>query len=93
MKNVDHQHIEYILRYCDEISETLSRFGNDFDTFASDADFHKSISMSLLQIGEHAKALSNGILLATKTRIPWAGIKGMRDRFAHGYGEMSSKKI
>jgi uncharacterized protein with HEPN domain len=49
--------------------------------------------MSLLQIGEHAKALSGDVLETTKGKIPWTNIKGMRDRFAHGYGEMSSKMI
>ena len=93
MKSVDRQHLEYIVRYCNDISETIERFGDDYDTFTVDQDFYKSISMSLLQIGEHAKSLSEDVLTATKDRIPWRNIKGMRDRFAHGYGEMSSKMI
>ena len=92
MQNSDAQRIEHILDFCEDIQKTLDRFGAEYATFVSDRDFYNSVSMSLLQIGELAKGLSDEIITATP-EIPWSGIKGMRDHFAHGYGEMDSEII
>jgi len=92
MLGPDLQRIEHILDFCGDIESTLDRFGRDFITFQRDRDFYNSISMSLLQIGELAKGLSDETIKAT-SGIPWTLIKGMRDHFAHGYGEMDSEII
>lgn len=92
MQNTDLQRIEHILDYCEDIEGTLLRFGSDYQTFLNDRDFYNSISMSLLQISELANGLSKEFLEAIPD-IPWKNIKGMRDHFAHGYGEMDSEII
>jgi uncharacterized protein with HEPN domain len=93
MRDADKQRFEHIIDYCADIEDSLNRFGRDLDTFNADRDFYNSVSMSLLQIGELAKGLSAEATTATSDTIPWNAIKGMRDHFAHGYGEMDSEII
>ena len=49
--------------------------------------------MEIQQIGELAKDLSSEFISETTDEIPWNQIKGMRNRFAHGYGKMDFEKI
>ena len=46
--------LEHILSYCNEIQTTMLRFGDNLDTFINDIDYRKSVSLSILQIGELA---------------------------------------
>lgn len=89
----DIQILEHILRYCNKIEKTVSRFGKDFDAFRSDADYMDSISMNLLQIGELAGRFSDAYVQATKDMMDWRAIKGMRNLFAHNYGAMDIERI
>ncbi|MGI5874510.1 MAG: DUF86 domain-containing protein [Bacillota bacterium] len=89
----DRHRIEHIRDYCEEIAETIQRYGNSFKTFSQDMDFQKSISFSLLQIGELSGGLSEEFRTATGNEIHWAPIRGMRNMIAHGYGSMSKEII
>jgi hypothetical protein len=51
MTGGDIQHLQHIKTYCEDIAETITRFGGDYDTFAHDKDYFKSVSMSMMQIG------------------------------------------
>lgn len=93
MKNADCQRLEHICDYCEDIKDSLDRFGCRLDAFIVDRDFYNSVSMSLLQIGELVKGLSDEVISTTENDIPWKAIKGMRDHFAHGYGEMDREVI
>ena len=93
MKSSDEQRLEHILDYCQDIEDSLDRFGRDLDVFVADRDFYNSVSMSLLQIGELTKRLAPETMALTGEDISWNAIKGMRDHFAHGYGEMDSEII
>jgi len=93
MKSSDEQRLEHILDYCQDIEDSLDRFGRDLDAFIADRDFYNSVSMSLLQIGELTKRLAPETMELTGEDISWNAIKGMRDHFAHGYGEMDSEII
>jgi len=93
MKSADEQRLDHILDYCCDIEDSLDRFGHDLETFIADRDFYNSVSMSLLQIGELAKRISPETMALTGEDISWSAIKGMRDHFAHGYGEMDSEII
>lgn len=53
------QILAHILEYCVRIEKTVTRFGQDFDTFLSDQDYMDSVSMNLLQIGELAGKFSD----------------------------------
>ena len=59
MKNSDLQRIEHIKSYCEDIAKSVERFGNGFDLFRNDTDYHNSVSMSIMQIGELSIGLSD----------------------------------
>ena len=93
MLSPDLQRIEHIKDYCVEIVQTIVRYGNSFDIFSADLDFQKSISFSLLQIGELSGSLSDSFKDETASLVPWRSIKGMRNLFAHDYGSMSREIV
>ena len=86
---------EKILRYCKQISETHKEFNNDKNLFLDTERgfiYQNAVSMPLQQIGELAKSYSDEFI-KSNSGIPWKEIKGMRDYFAHDYGEMNRKEI
>ena len=85
--------LKHMLKYCDEINKTLERFGADIEIFKTDSDYRDSISMKIFQIGELANHLTDEYLEETKNEMNWNAIRGMRNRFAHGYGKMDLNKI
>jgi uncharacterized protein with HEPN domain len=93
MDRADLERLLKIIRYCIKISSTIERFGNSFEVFEENYDFFQSVSMSLQQIGELASTLSNSFKDSTRERISWGMIRGMRNRFAHGYDQMNKKQI
>ena len=93
MKESDLQRIEHIADYCIDIKETIERFGFDYDKFLADKDYFKSVSMSIMQIGELSSGLSNGFKESTRTKIQWGLIKSMRNMFAHTYAKMDKEVI
>jgi len=93
MDKKDIQRIRHIKEYCEEINETVHRYGNDYGVFENDKDFYKSIAMSLFQIGELTVNLSEEFKETTKEQIPWSAIRGLRNIFAHDYGRINKKFI
>ena len=85
----DLQRLAHIRDYCNEIQKTIDRYGNSFDIFDSDPDYQRSVSFSILQIGELSGGLSQEFRQATTNRIQWGPMKGMRNLVAHNYGSMS----
>ena len=84
-----------ILAYCKEIQKTHIFFQDSKEFFFDHEDGHvyrNSITMSILQIGELAKNLSDEFL-KNYPDIPWRQIKGMRDIFAHHYGSVDFKFV
>ncbi|HEY5583718.1 MAG TPA: HepT-like ribonuclease domain-containing protein [Ruminiclostridium sp.] len=80
--------IKHMANYCNEIQETVNRFGKTFEAFESDFVYRNACTMCILQVGELAGKLSEEFKLAYP-EIPWKNIKGMRNVFAHNYGNMS----
>ncbi|MCL2828503.1 MAG: DUF86 domain-containing protein [Oscillospiraceae bacterium] len=89
MNERDLTRIRYIKEYCDDITATIARCGNDEQKFRSDRDYYNSVSMSLMQIGELSKSLSPEFIKETENQIPWHKVRGMRNWFAHSYQKMS----
>ncbi len=89
MLSPDLQRIRHIRDYCVEIEKTIRRYGPDFAVFDRDADYQRSISFCILQIGELGSRLSPEYREATAGRVQWGPIKGMRNLVAHSYGSMS----
>ena len=85
--------LKHMLKYCNEIEKTINRFGNEIENFKKDNDYKDSLSMKIFQIGELVNHLTDEYLEMTKNEINWNAIRGMRNRFAHGYGKMDSDKI
>lgn len=89
MLSPDLQRIQHIRDYCLEIEKTIRRYGKSFSVFDCDADYQRSISFCILQIGELGSRLSPEYREATASRVQWGPIKGMRNLVAHSYGSMS----
>ena len=86
MLSPDLQRVAHILDYCVEIEKTIERYGRSFEVFDQDADYQRSISFSIMQIGELSSKLSAEYRGATASRIQWGPIKGMRNLIVHDYG-------
>lgn len=84
--------LEHILSYCNEIQTTILRFGDNLDIFINNIDYRKSVSLSILQIGELAGRLSDEYRQST-TEMPWREIRGLRNIVAHSYGEVDFEMI
>lgn len=93
MMSPDLQRIQHIRDYCDEIRKTIQRYGADFAVFDQDADYQRSISFCILQIGELSGGLSEEYRKATSSRVQWGPMKGMRNLVAHSYGSMNREII
>lgn len=93
MLSPDLQRIKHIRDYCTEIEKTVTRYGRAFAIFDSDPDYQRSVSFSILQIGELSGGLSQEYRQATADRVQWSPIKGMRNLVAHNYGSMSREII
>ena len=85
----DMQRLKHIRDYCVEIEKTVMRYGSSFDIFDADPDYQRSVSFSILQIGELTGGLTQEYRHATANRVQWGPIKGMRNLVAHSYGSMS----
>ena len=93
MLSPDLQRIAHIRDYCQEIQKTIARYGSSFEAFDADADYQRSVSFCILQIGELSSSLSETYRATTGEVIPWGAIKGMRNLVAHNYGSMSREII
>ena len=58
MLSPDLQRIKHIRDSCKEIAKTIDRYGHSFDQYAADADYQRSVSFCILQIGELSGGLS-----------------------------------
>lgn len=77
--------LEHIVNYCDQIEETIQRFGNSYEVFSNDKVYRNAAAMCVLQIGELSGKLTDNFR-AEHPGAPWRHIKGMRNVVAHSYG-------
>lgn len=80
-------------KYCRYIKENLSKIENGVEEFKITPLYRDSISMEIQQIWELSKELSEDFIKKINSEMPWVQIKGMRNRFVHGYGKMDFEKI
>lgn len=83
----DYDIIMRLIRYCNEIKDTVKYFGDDFDVFSCNTIYRNAVSMCILQIGELSGLLSEEFK-NSYNNIPWKNIKGMRNILAHKYGNI-----
>lgn len=88
MQSPDLQRLKHIFDYCSAIENTISRYGDSFETYLSDLDFQRSLCFSIFQIGELSGGLSEEFRKATSCRIQWGPIKAMRNLVVHSYGKV-----
>ena len=93
MNSSDFQRVYHMKTYCEDIAETIERFGRDYNTFTGDKDYVKSISMSMMQIGELSAGLSDEFKIETQEQMQWGAMKAMRNLFAHAYASMNKEII
>jgi uncharacterized protein with HEPN domain len=91
--NVDIQVIEKISNYCSIITQILDKHNRNYEEFKEDNEFYAAVSMFEMQIGELSKSLSPEFKEQTKISIPWAGLRGMRNMYAHEYAKMNAEDI
>ena len=88
----DRNIIFLIIEYCEKIGLAVKRFGNDRNVFVNDVDYQSACGMYVYQIGELTIKLSDEFKEEVKT-VPWREIKGMRNIFAHEYGEVDEARL
>ncbi len=84
--------LKHIIRYCDEIDATATRFGNSYEIFSTDSAYRNACALCILQIGELSGHLSEDFR-KTNAHIPWQQIRGLRNIVAHAYGSVDAKSI
>ena len=77
--------LKHIVKYCNEISEAISKHNLTIEKVASDFVYKNALSMCILQIGELVNILSQDFR-ASHDDMPWSEIKRMRDKATHHYG-------
>jgi len=92
MSSRDIEILHKIVRYCEEINEARSRFGDDFKSLQSDTLYRNATSMCILQIGELTSHLTDEFK-STYDKMPWQDIKSMRNIAAHHYGKFDTQKL
>ncbi len=79
--------LQKIKQYCIDIEKLVERFGNDLEVYESDFAYQYACNMCILQIGELVGQLSDQFKESFPD-VPWHLIKGMRNLFAHDYGNI-----
>lgn len=79
--------LEHMLSYCEQIDETILRFGNSLRIFQQDPIYRNAAALCILQIGELVGNLSESFRIQHPA-IPWRQIKSMRNIVAHRYGKI-----
>ena len=77
--------IEHMLKYCDQIQETLDAIQNNKEAFLASHIYQNAVAMCILQLGELTKQLTPEFTAAHR-QIPWSLIAKTRDNYAHHYG-------
>lgn len=82
--------LRHIVTYCQQIEQTIERFGDSADTFASDPIYRNAAALCILQIGELVGILSDDFR-TEHTAVPWRQIRAMRNIVAHKYGTVNAE--
>ena len=79
--------ISLMIKYCNDISMLMERYGGDFHRYTSDISFEYSCGMCLIQIGELAGKVSEETM-KNNPSVAWRAIRAMRNIHAHDYGNI-----
>lgn len=88
----DHQILEVILKYCGNIEDAVSQYGDEEEEFQENIHYSQSCAFSLMQIGEAVKKLSPE-LIESNPQVQWKQIARFRDMIAHQYGHIDPSML
>ena len=80
----------YIIEHCERIENKIINATRK--TLDENKDIEEIVCFNILQIGELAKGLSDDFI-NRYNKVYWKGVKGMRDKVAHGYGTIDLDQI
>ena len=66
--------IEHMLKYCDQIQETLDAIQNNKEAFLASHIYQNAVAMCILQLGELTKQLTPEFTAAHR-QIPWSRLQ------------------
>lgn len=90
---MQHRDKTILIKIIDELDIALGMIeGKDFDTFNNDEILRRAMCMTVINIGELVKALSNDFRTENK-QIPWKSIAGFRDIAAHKYQTLHMEDV
>lgn len=81
---MQHRDKTILNKILNEIKVALDMVSSDFEAFNENEMMKRAICMTVINIGELVKALSDDIRTEYK-HIPWRSIAGFRDMAAHKY--------
>ena len=68
--------LEHIVVYCQQIEQTVERFGNSAETFQNDPIYRNAAALCILQIGELVGKLTDEFR-EQHPAVPWRQIKAV----------------
>lgn len=90
MRYRDVQLLKKIISECKDIIRYTNEIGEK--AFLENDIYQKATAMSLLNIGEHANALTRDLWTECRD-IQWRKIVDLRNIVAHGYGELRMELV
>lgn len=88
--NRDISIVEHMILHAERIvSKTSNKTLDDFSNNPDDKDI---VCFNFIQMGELAKSLSFDFCI-NYSSVDWRGLKGVRDKIAHGYGDINFSLI
>lgn len=82
----------HMLDWCGQLNEAHDVYDRSREKFGTVSAYRNAVSMCIFQICELANHLSDGFK-AAHSDLPWNQIRGMRNLFAHDYGNMDVNSI
>lgn len=90
---MQHRDITILKKIVSELDVALDMItGTDFEKFNSNELLKRAMCMTVINIGELVKALSEDVRIAYK-EIPWKSIAGFRDIAAHKYQTLRMEDV
>lgn len=91
-KHSDYDYIMQMISYCNKVNLVLEQ-AKLYSGGLSDELIVDALAMNIGQIGEQVSSDKLSKELQAKYDLPWAEIKGFRNKAYHNYGTMDSKLI
>ena len=79
--------LRHMLSWCEQVNDAHRQYQHSKEAFSSNSAYRNAVSMCIFQICELANHLSDAFR-AEHPELPWHQIRGMRNLFAHDYGNM-----